>query len=59
MKPSSIHEYLATIGRKGGLRRGDSKRRTPEHYAKMVEARRQKALLKATNPNEINGSAMK
>jgi general stress protein YciG len=39
----SVKKYLSDIGRKGGLSgRGASKRRDPEHYRKMVEARRKK-----------------
>ena len=43
---SDIKKYLAAIGAqggaKGGLAKGKRKRRSPEHYARMVEARRLK-----------------
>ena len=40
---NSIKKYLSKIGRKGGKSgSGDSKRRAPEHYKKMVEARKKK-----------------
>ena len=42
-----VHDYLAKIGaeggKKGGKAKGKRKARSPEHYAKMVEARRKKA----------------
>ena len=42
----AVSEYLAKIGAKGGQRggkaKGKRKARSPEHYAKMVEARKQK-----------------
>ena len=45
-KPDPVHEYLARIGAKGGakggLAKGKRKARTPEHYRKMVEARKAK-----------------
>lgn len=38
-----VKKYLSKIGEKGGSAgRGASKRRSPEHYAKMVEARKKK-----------------
>jgi len=40
---SEIKKYFTNIGKKGGSSgRGDSKRRSPEHYQKMVEARKRK-----------------
>ena len=45
---SQIKEYLAEIGRKGGkAANGAKKRRSPEHYKKMVEARWKKRKKKA------------
>lgn len=45
--PKEVREYLASIGaeggKKGGKASGPRKRRSPEHYAKMVAARRAKA----------------
>jgi len=38
-----VKNYLSKIGEKGGSAgRGISKRRSPEHYAKMVAARNKK-----------------
>lgn len=38
---SEIRFWTASsMGRKGGLAKGPAKRRTPEHYRKMVEARK-------------------
>ena len=41
-----VHDYLAKIGAKGGTKggkaKGKRKARSPEHYAKMVEARKAK-----------------
>lgn len=35
-----LKKYMSEIGRKGGKAgRGESKRRDPDHYKKMVEAR--------------------
>ena len=40
MSKEEIRKYLSEIGKKGGQAgKGDSKRRDPEHYKKMVEAR--------------------
>ena len=39
-KRSAVSEYLAAIGSKGGKATGKRKARDPEHYRKMVEARR-------------------
>ena len=39
--------YFRELGKKGGKTSGDSKRRSPEHYARMVEIRRKKAKLSA------------
>jgi general stress protein YciG len=40
---TDIKKYLSEIGKKGGSSgRGASKRRDPEHYRKMVEARKKK-----------------
>lgn len=39
---SAVKEYLATIGSKGGKATGQRKARSPEHYAKMVKARKAK-----------------
>jgi len=37
--------YLATIGRIGGMAgRGESKRRSPSHYAKLANDKRQAAM---------------
>jgi hypothetical protein len=42
-KPSKeAREYLASIGSKGGQAKGKRKARSPEHYAKMVKARKAK-----------------
>jgi hypothetical protein len=41
-KRSAVSEYLATIGSKGGKATGKSKARSPEHYQKMVAARKAK-----------------
>jgi hypothetical protein len=46
MSDKSVREYLARIGKKGGEATGDRKRRSPEHYAKMVAARKQKGKKK-------------
>ena len=44
--PKAVREYLASIGSKGGKvggkASGDRKNRGPEHYAKMVAARKAK-----------------
>lgn len=40
MKRSTISKYMATIGAKGGKAAGARKARSPEHYRKMVEARK-------------------
>jgi hypothetical protein len=41
---NEIKKYLSKIGKKGGSAgRGASKRRSPEHYAKMVAARNKKS----------------
>jgi hypothetical protein len=41
-KRSAVSEYLAAIGSKGGKAKGKRKARPPEHYAKMVAARKAK-----------------
>jgi hypothetical protein len=41
--PSPVSEYMATIGSKGGKATGQRKARPPEHYAKMVKARKRKS----------------
>jgi hypothetical protein len=38
-----VKEYLAEIGSRGGKAKGKRKARSPEHYAKMVAARKKKA----------------
>ena len=40
MSDKSVREYLARIGKKGGEAKGKRKARSPEHYARMVAARR-------------------
>jgi hypothetical protein len=44
--PKEVREYLASIGAKGGQKggkaKGKRKARSPEHYAKMVKARKAK-----------------
>jgi len=40
---AQVAAYLAEIGRKGGRASGECKRRSPEHYRRMVEARRAKS----------------
>jgi hypothetical protein len=40
--PKEVREYLASIGSKGGKAKGKRKARSPEHYRKMVEARKKK-----------------
>ena len=44
--PKAVRDYLAAIGAKGGKKggkaKGKSKDRGPEHYAKMVAARKAK-----------------
>jgi hypothetical protein len=40
-----VREYLASIGSKGGKAKGKQKARSPEHYAKMVAARKAKRAL--------------
>jgi hypothetical protein len=49
--PNQISKYLAEIGRKGGQKGGKAtgprKARSPEHYAKMVEARNKQRQAKA------------
>ena len=40
--PKAVSDYMAQIGRKGGEAKGPRKARSPEHYAKMVAARRKK-----------------
>ena len=40
-----LKQYLSEIGRKGGQSAtGEKKRRSQEHYKRMVEARRQRKL---------------
>jgi hypothetical protein len=45
--PPGAREWLAKIGakggKKGGLAKGKRKARSPEHYRKMVEARKSKS----------------
>lgn len=40
--PKALSDYMAQIGKKGGEAKGKRKARSPEHYAKMVAARRKK-----------------
>lgn len=40
--PRAVSDYMAQIGKKGGEAKGKRKARSPEHYAKMVAARRKK-----------------
>lgn len=40
--PKAVSEYMASIGQRGGEAKGARKTRDPEHYRKMVEARRKK-----------------
>lgn len=44
--PKSVTDYMAQIGaeggKKGGTAKGKRKARSPEHYRKMVEARKAK-----------------
>lgn len=44
--PKAVSDYMAQIGaeggKKGGTAKGKRKRRSPEHYQRMVEARRAK-----------------
>jgi hypothetical protein len=44
--PKEVREYLASIGSKGGKATGKRKARSPEHYAKMVAARKRKNELR-------------
>jgi hypothetical protein len=43
--PKGAREYLASIGSKGGKAKGKRKARSPEHYAKMVEARKARRMV--------------
>ncbi len=48
-----IKKYLSDIGRKGGkAASGDKKRRSPEHYKRMVEIRRKNRKKKAKADNK-------
>ncbi len=40
---SEVSKYMAAIGAKGGRAGGARKARSPEHYKRMVEARKKKA----------------
>ena len=40
--PKSVSDYMADIGSKGGQATGKRKARPPEHYAKMVAARKKR-----------------
>lgn len=44
--PKAVRDYMAQIGaeggKKGGTAKGKRKARSPEHYAKMVAARKAK-----------------
>lgn len=42
MKPSDLSKYMAAIGAKGGRAGGPRKARDPEHYKRMVAARKKK-----------------
>lgn len=43
MKSADLSKYMAAIGSKGGSASGKRKARSPEHYRKMVDARKKKA----------------
>jgi hypothetical protein len=49
--PKAVRDYMAAIGaeggKKGGTAKGKRKARSPEHYAKMVEARKAKREKKS------------
>lgn len=45
-------EWLAEIGAKGGKTTGESKRRPPEHYVKMVAARNAQRAVMASLDEE-------
>lgn len=49
--PKAVREYMAAIGAaggaKGGKAGGQRKRRSPEHYQRMADARRAKRLAAA------------
>lgn len=48
----NLKKYLSDIGRRGGQSAtGDKKRRSPEHYKRMVDARRQRKLKE--KPNDL------
>lgn len=48
MNKKELSEYLSEIGKKGGKNgTGAAKRRSPEHYQKMVQAKKEKALARA------------
>jgi hypothetical protein len=48
-----IKEYMASIGRKGGkAATGTKKRRSPEHYKKMAEARKKKRKQKLSGKEQ-------
>ena len=50
--PLSVSSYMAQIGAKGGSAgRGKKKKRSPEHYRKMIEKRAAKRKLAAA-PSE-------
>jgi hypothetical protein len=42
--PKTVREKLAAMGAKGGSAKGATKRRSAEHYAKMLLAKRRKRL---------------
>jgi len=39
---TSVKDYLAKIGSKGGKAKGPSKRRSPEHYERLAAMKRKK-----------------
>lgn len=40
--PKGVSEWMAKLGSKGGKAKGKAKNRGPEHYAKMVAARKKR-----------------
>lgn len=51
--PKAVRDYLAAIGaeggKKGGKAKGKVKARSPEHYAKMVAARKARRATTSGN----------
>jgi ribosomal protein S21 len=44
-----VSAYFRELGKKGGKASGDKKRRSPEHYKKMVEIRKAKKALQKSS----------